>query len=174
MSPYSDFGAQESKIYHFFHFPPSICHEVGQEGHDLSFTSSINSAQYSLLFIFPLDIAVVHSQLRVKRNIAWEDSMDGLASLELLWFSHSRQFARCAWSFIQWVPAVCLLPACRVPVCRVPAPCLPMLCCSPCREVRAPEDCGEEGLIALVRKKFSPMVRKWLFDHPQGIYPAQA
>ena len=24
----SDFGAQESKIYHYFYFSPSICHEV--------------------------------------------------------------------------------------------------------------------------------------------------
>ena len=24
----SDFGAQENKISHCFHFPPSICHEV--------------------------------------------------------------------------------------------------------------------------------------------------
>ena len=25
---HSDFGAQEKKICHSFHFPPSICHEV--------------------------------------------------------------------------------------------------------------------------------------------------
>ena len=25
---HSDFGAQENKIYHCFHFSPSICHEV--------------------------------------------------------------------------------------------------------------------------------------------------
>ena len=25
---HSAFGAQENKIYHCFHFPPSICHEV--------------------------------------------------------------------------------------------------------------------------------------------------
>ena len=24
----SDFGAQENKVCHCFHFPPSICHEV--------------------------------------------------------------------------------------------------------------------------------------------------
>ena len=27
-SPSSDFGVQENKICHFFHFFPSICHEV--------------------------------------------------------------------------------------------------------------------------------------------------
>ena len=25
---HSDFGAQENKVCHCFHFPPSICHEV--------------------------------------------------------------------------------------------------------------------------------------------------
>ena len=25
---HSDFGAQENEIWHCFHFPPSICHEV--------------------------------------------------------------------------------------------------------------------------------------------------
>ena len=24
----SDLGAQENKVCHYFHFPPSICHEV--------------------------------------------------------------------------------------------------------------------------------------------------
>ena len=101
---------------------------------------------------------VVHSQLQVQRSIAWEDATDGLAG----------------WCFCGFHMLASLHLAQRHSFCERPLPARQCWAVSHCREVRATEDSGEEGLMAPARKQFSPMAREWLLDHPQGICPAQA
>ena len=49
----SDFGAQEKKIYHSFHFLPPICHEVMRRCCDLSFLN-LSFKPVFLFFSFTL------------------------------------------------------------------------------------------------------------------------
>ena len=54
----SDFGAQENKVFHYFHFSPSICHEV--MGPDAMILNVLSKLFHSLLsptsraFLVPL------------------------------------------------------------------------------------------------------------------------
>ena len=65
----SDFGAQENKIWHCFHFSPSICHEViGQDAAILVFWMLSLKSTFSLssfTFIKRLFSSSSHSAIRV-------------------------------------------------------------------------------------------------------------
>ena len=124
---YSDFGTQEEKICHFFHFSPSICHEViGLHAMIfvfwmLSFKPTFSLSSSTLIkrfFLVPLlflPLECYHLHIRGCWYFCWKSLFLIVIHLawHLAWYSLSRsyisrwQFTALMYSFPNFKPVCC-------------------------------------------------------------------